>query len=119
EAAAVDLDRERRTEVVAGREVGGEGVTNTAERRVALTGDRHRRPGHGVTLAVAAADRKCHREHMPDTTAPSVTEIFHDAASIDYPILDCDAHVNEPPDTWVGRVPAKFRERAPKIVHRD
>ncbi len=47
------------------------------------------------------------------------TDLFHDAASIDYPILDCDAHVNEPPDTWVGRVPSKFRDRAPKVVHRD
>ena len=47
------------------------------------------------------------------------TELFYDHASIDYPILDCDAHVNEPPDTWVGRVPAKFKDRAPKVVHRD
>jgi predicted TIM-barrel fold metal-dependent hydrolase len=47
------------------------------------------------------------------------TELFFDHASIDYPILDCDAHVNEPPDTWVGRVPAKFKDRAPKVVHRD
>jgi hypothetical protein len=54
---------------------------------------------------------------MTDMSSPGAT--FHDAASIDYPILDCDAHVNEPPDTWVGRVPAKFRERAPKVVHRD
>src|SRR5205814_217761 len=45
--------------------------------------------------------------------------LFYDHASIDYPILDCDAHVNEPPDTWVGRVPAKFKDRAPKVVHRD
>ena len=33
------------------------------------------------------------------------SDLFYDHASIDYPILDCDAHVNEPPDTWVGRVP--------------
>jgi predicted TIM-barrel fold metal-dependent hydrolase len=46
-------------------------------------------------------------------------ELFHDAASIDYPILDCDAHVNEPPDTWTARVPAKLRDRAPKVLHRD
>ena len=47
------------------------------------------------------------------------SDLFYDHASIDYPILDCDAHVNEPPDTWVGRVPAKFKDRAPKVVHRD
>ena len=42
------------------------------------------------------------------------TDLFYDHASIDYPILDCDAHVNEPPDTWVGRVPAKYKDRAPE-----
>src|SRR5437016_1124403 len=35
---------------------------------------------------------------------------------IDYPVLDADAHVNEPPDTWKGRVPAKFADRAPRVV---
>src|SRR4051794_10349758 len=45
--------------------------------------------------------------------------LFHDAASIDYPILDCDAHVNEPPDTWTARVPAALRDRAPQVVRRD
>jgi predicted TIM-barrel fold metal-dependent hydrolase len=54
-----------------------------------------------------------------DNGATNGTELFFDHASIDYPILDCDAHVNEPPDTWVGRVPAKFKDRAPKVVHRD
>ncbi len=47
------------------------------------------------------------------------SETFYDHGSIGYPILDCDAHVNEPPDTWVGRVPAKFKDRAPTLVHRD
>jgi predicted TIM-barrel fold metal-dependent hydrolase len=49
----------------------------------------------------------------------SATERFFEVASIDYPILDADAHVNEPPDTWQARVPAKLRERAPKVVHTD
>ena len=35
---------------------------------------------------------------------------------IDYPVIDADSHVNEPPDLWQKRVPAKFRERAPKVV---
>ena len=37
------------------------------------------------------------------------SDLFYDHASIDYPILDCDAHVNEPPDTWVGRVPREVQ----------
>jgi predicted TIM-barrel fold metal-dependent hydrolase len=41
---------------------------------------------------------------------------FIDVASIDYPIIDADAHVNEPPDTWQTRVPSRLRERAPKVV---
>ena len=28
------------------------------------------------------------------------TDLFHEVASIDYPIIDADAHVNEPPDLW-------------------
>ena len=44
---------------------------------------------------------------------------FLEVASIDYPILDADAHVNEPPDTWQARVPARLRDRAPKVVHTD
>jgi predicted TIM-barrel fold metal-dependent hydrolase len=35
---------------------------------------------------------------------------------IDYPIIDADAHVNEPPDLWQARVPARLRERAPRVV---
>jgi predicted TIM-barrel fold metal-dependent hydrolase len=46
-------------------------------------------------------------------------DLFSEVASIEYPILDADAHVNEPPDTWQARVPAKLRERAPKVVHTD
>lgn len=46
-------------------------------------------------------------------------EIFHTVASIDYPILDADAHVNEPPDTWQTRVPQRLRARAPKVLHTD
>jgi predicted TIM-barrel fold metal-dependent hydrolase len=32
------------------------------------------------------------------------------------PVVDADAHVNEPPELWQERVPAKLRERAPKVV---
>ena len=46
-----------------------------------------------------------------------MSEIFHELASIDYPIIDADAHVNEPPDLWQERVPARLKERAPKVLH--
>ncbi len=48
-----------------------------------------------------------------------MSERFHDPASIDYPIIDSDAHVNEPADLWQERVPARHRERAPKLVHSE
>jgi predicted TIM-barrel fold metal-dependent hydrolase len=38
---------------------------------------------------------------------------FAVAASIDYPIVDADAHVYEPRDLWQSRVPAALRPRAP------
>lgn len=48
-----------------------------------------------------------------------MSELFYDVASLDYPIVDSDAHVNEPPDLWLERVPAKWRERAPRIESSD
>jgi predicted TIM-barrel fold metal-dependent hydrolase len=51
---------------------------------------------------------------MTESNAP-----FFDAASIDYPIIDSDAHVNEPPNLWLDRVPAKWRQRAPQVKHGD
>lgn len=45
-----------------------------------------------------------------------MSELFHEVASIDYPIVDADAHVYEPPDVWQGRVPARLRARAPKVT---
>jgi predicted TIM-barrel fold metal-dependent hydrolase len=42
---------------------------------------------------------------------------FRDVASIDYPIVDCDSHVNEPPELWQERVPSHLRERAPRLEH--
>ncbi len=44
---------------------------------------------------------------------------FSQLASIDYPILDADAHVNEPPNLWQDAVPAKWKARAPKLVKSD
>ncbi len=44
-----------------------------------------------------------------------MSELFRDVASLDYPIIDCDSHVNEPPDLWQERVPARLRDRAPRV----
>lgn len=41
---------------------------------------------------------------------------FSTVASIDYPIIDADAHVYEPPGLWQERVPAALRARAPKVT---
>ena len=41
------------------------------------------------------------------------------STDIDYPIIDADAHVNEPPDLWQSRVPAHLRDRAPRVVRAD
>ncbi len=47
------------------------------------------------------------------------SEIFHDVRQIDYPIIDADAHVQEPPDLWQSRAPAKWKDRAPRVKHTD
>lgn len=44
---------------------------------------------------------------------------FYEVASIDYPIIDADAHVYEPPEVWQTRVPARLRARAPKVQRTD
>ncbi len=36
-----------------------------------------------------------------------------------YRIISADSHVNEPPDLWRERVPARFRDRAPRIESFD
>ncbi len=46
-----------------------------------------------------------------------MSEPFADVGSIDYPVVDADAHVYEPPGVWQERVPAKLRPRAPKVRH--
>ena len=48
-----------------------------------------------------------------------MTDLFHEVASIDYPIIDADSHVNEPPNLWLDRIPAKFKSRAPRVVKTD
>jgi predicted TIM-barrel fold metal-dependent hydrolase len=46
-----------------------------------------------------------------------MSEVFREVASIDYPIIDADAHVNEPPELWQERVPTRLKKRAPKVLH--
>jgi predicted TIM-barrel fold metal-dependent hydrolase len=36
-----------------------------------------------------------------------------------YRLIDADAHINEPPDLWVARVPSEYRDRAPRMEHLD
>jgi predicted TIM-barrel fold metal-dependent hydrolase len=43
-------------------------------------------------------------------------EPFAGVASIDYPIVDADAHVYEPADVWQARVPQALRPRAPRLT---
>jgi predicted TIM-barrel fold metal-dependent hydrolase len=47
------------------------------------------------------------------------SDLFWEVGSIDYPIVDADAHVNEPPDLWLERVPARWRQRAPRVERTD
>ncbi|MCH2170527.1 amidohydrolase [Myxococcota bacterium] len=45
--------------------------------------------------------------------------IFKDVRSIDFPIIDADAHVQEPPDLWTSRAPAKLKDRVPRVNHTE
>jgi predicted TIM-barrel fold metal-dependent hydrolase len=38
---------------------------------------------------------------------------------MEYRVIDADSHLNSPPDLYVSRVPAKYKDRAPKLVHSD
>ena len=46
-------------------------------------------------------------------------ELFHDFRSIDYPVIDADAHVQEPEDLWTTDAPASLRERVPRVTHSE
>jgi len=48
-----------------------------------------------------------------------MSEPFCEVASIDYPIIDADAHVYEPPGVWQERVPASLRSRAPRVARTE
>src|SRR5207302_5213814 len=38
---------------------------------------------------------------------------------MEYTLIDVDSHITEAPDTWVARVPAKYRDRVPRVERRD
>ena len=35
----------------------------------------------------------------------------------DVPIISADSHITEPPDTYTARIDARFKDRAPRLVH--
>jgi predicted TIM-barrel fold metal-dependent hydrolase len=45
--------------------------------------------------------------------------LYTEPADLGVPVVDADAHVNEPPDLWQSRVPEHLRDRAPKVLHTD
>src|SRR4029450_6444750 len=71
----------------------------------------------GSPTSLARSLRRCSPRCRHRRSAMS--EVFTEVASIDYPILDADAHVNEPPALGQSRVPARLRARAPKVLRTD
>jgi predicted TIM-barrel fold metal-dependent hydrolase len=41
---------------------------------------------------------------------------FRTGGTADYPIIDADTHVTEPPDLWTARLPQKYLENAPRVI---
>ena len=56
---------------------------------------------------------------MPDSRTASARVGTVTSSNRTYALIDADAHINEPPDLWTERLPAQFRDRAPRIVHFD
>src|SRR6478735_6867010 len=46
-------------------------------------------------------------------------DIYTTFRDVDVPIIDADAHVQEPPNLWIERAPARLKDRAPRVEHRD
>jgi predicted TIM-barrel fold metal-dependent hydrolase len=46
-------------------------------------------------------------------------ETFTCFRDLGVPVVDADAHVNEPPELWEQRVPEQWRDRVPKLVSGD
>ena len=43
------------------------------------------------------------------------SDLFHDFRSIYYPVIDADAHVQEPIDLWTHNAPASLQGRVPRV----
>ena len=53
---------------------------------------------------------------MPRSKSGHGGNVWHDRAMSDIPrIISVDDHVVEPPDLWSARLPAKYRERGPRV----
>jgi uncharacterized protein len=48
-----------------------------------------------------------------------MSDVFTLVSSIDYPIIDADAHVYEPPHVWQERVSSSLRGRAPRLTRTE
>ncbi|MDX1736563.1 MAG: amidohydrolase family protein, partial [Halioglobus sp.] len=48
-----------------------------------------------------------------------VCDMFHDFRSIDYPVIDSDAHVQEPMDLWTTDAPASLKARVPRVTQSE
>ncbi len=48
-----------------------------------------------------------------------MSETYVSYNQLDFPVVDADAHVQEPPELWQDRAPARLKQRAPRVEHRD
>jgi predicted TIM-barrel fold metal-dependent hydrolase len=53
------------------------------------------------------------------TAARRRTQTGDTEDGVEYRIIDCDQHVIEPPDLWEKWLPARFHDRAPRLVRDD
>src|SRR5690606_2858986 len=112
---------------VAGAEAALEDHAPHVERRHLGTGGRARRSGRSRPHRGRRAPRRRHESHIicdhPLGARPSgvtmlvsaPTEPIDDLVARIPPIVDCDAHVVEPPDVWTSRLPARYRDVGPHV----
>ena len=50
---------------------------------------------------------------------PDKSDLFYDFRSIDYPVIDADAHVQEPVDLWTSDAPPSLKGRVPRVTHSE
>jgi hypothetical protein len=49
--------------------------------------------------------------------SPTASEdLIQGAIAVEYRAISADGHVNEPPTLWQDRLPAKFKDRGPRII---